>query len=88
MTAATNRGHRKTRIGRVVSAKSAKTITIAVERLVRHPIYERIMKKTTKFVAHDEENTAGVGDTVEVMETRPLSKTKRWRLVRVVDRAR
>jgi small subunit ribosomal protein S17 len=88
MTATTDRGNRKTRVGRVVGAKSAKTITIAVERLVRHPIYERIMKKTTKFAAHDEENTAGVGDTVEVMETRPLSKTKRWRLVRVIERAR
>jgi len=88
MTAATERGQRKTRIGRVTSSKNDKTVTVAVERLVRHPVYERIMKKTTKLAAHDEENTAGVGDTVEVMETRPLSKMKRWRLIRVVERAR
>ena len=82
------RGHRKTRTGRVVSDKADKTIIVAVERLVRHPLYERIVKKTTRLHAHDEENTAHEGDTVEIMETRPLSKTKRWRLVRVTTRAR
>jgi small subunit ribosomal protein S17 len=82
------RGHRKIRTGRVVSAKGDKTIIVAVERLVRHTLYERIVKKTTKLHAHDEENTAREGDTVEIMETRPLSKTKRWRLVRVTTRAR
>ncbi len=88
MTETKVRGHRKTRTGRVVSDKGDKTIIVAVERLVRHPLYERIMKKTTRLHAHDEENTAREGDTVEIMETRPLSKTKRWRLVRVTTRAR
>ena len=88
MTATTTRGHRKTRTGRVVGAKSDKTVTVAVERLVRHPLYERIMKKTSKFAVHDQDNSAGVGDIVEIMETRPLSKTKRWRLVRIVTKAR
>ena len=82
------RGHRKTRTGRVVSDKGDKTIIVTVERLVRHPLYERIVKKTTRLHAHDEENTAREGDIVEIMETRPLSKTKRWRLVRVTTRAR
>ena len=88
MTTTSNRGHRKMRIGRVVSDKNDKTIVVAVERLVRHPLYERIVKKTKKFHAHDEANTAHVGDTVEIAETRPLSRTKRWRLVRVTERAR
>lgn len=88
MTDTSSRGHRKTRIGRVVSDKNDKTIVVSVERLVRHPLYERIVKKTKKYHAHDEENTAHVGDTVEIAETRPLSRTKRWRLVRVTERAR
>ena len=88
MTDTSSRGHRKTRIGRVVSDKNDKTIVVSVERLVRHPLYERIVKKSKKYHAHDEENTAHVGDTVEIAETRPLSRTKRWRLVRVTERAR
>jgi small subunit ribosomal protein S17 len=65
-----------------------KTITVAVERKVKHPIYGKFVKKTTKFHAHDEQNTAGVGDTVRIMETRPLSKTKRWRLVEIIEKAK
>jgi len=84
----TARGNRKLRVGRVISDKNDKTITVAIDRLVRHPRYNRIVRRTKKLMAHDERNDAHVGDMVEVMETRPLSKSKRWRLVRVVERAR
>ena len=88
MTEAETRGHRKVRTGRVTGDRGDKTIIVAIDRLVRHPLYERIIKRTKKLHVHDEQNDAHVGDTVEVMETRPLSKTKRWRLVRIVERAR
>jgi small subunit ribosomal protein S17 len=79
---------RKQRVGLVVSSKMDKTITVAIERQVKHPIYGKYVKQTTKLKAHDETNDAGEGDTVRIQETRPLSKTKRWRLVEVVERAR
>lgn len=82
------RNLRKTRTGVVTSNKMAKTITVAVERKVKHPIYGKFVKKTTKFHAHDEKNECTIGDTVRIMETRPLSKTKRWRLVEVVEKAK
>ena len=82
------RNLRKTRIGLVVSNKMNKSIVVAVERKVKHPIYGKFLKKTTKFKAHDEENTCGIGDTVLIMETRPLSKTKNWRLVEILERAK
>lgn len=82
------RNLRKTRIGVVSSSAPEKTITVKVERKIMHPMYGKYMKKTSKFHAHDEINTAGVGDTVLIMETRPLSKTKRWRLVEVIERAK
>jgi small subunit ribosomal protein S17 len=82
------RKRRKTRIGIVSSDKMNKTITVAVERKVKHPIYGKFLKKTTRFHAHDEQNTAGVGDIVRIMETRPLSKTKRWRLVEIIEKAK
>ncbi len=82
------RASRKVRVGRVISDNMDKTIVVAVESLVRHPLYGKTMKRTTKLYAHDEENKCGVGDTVEIMETRPLSKTKRWRLVSVVEKAK
>ena len=83
-----DRNLRKTRIGVVTSNKMTKTITVAVERKVKHPIYGKFVKKTTKFHAHDEKNECTVGDTVKIMETRPLSKSKRWRLVEVVEKAK
>ncbi|MCD7846496.1 MAG: 30S ribosomal protein S17 [Oscillospiraceae bacterium] len=79
---------RKTRVGKVVSDKMDKTIVVAIEDNVRHPLYGKIIKRTVKFKAHDEENVAHIGDKVEIMETRPLSKDKRWRLVRVVEQAK
>lgn len=82
------RNARKQRVGLVVSSKMDKTITIAIERQVKHPIYGKFIKQTTKLKAHDEGNDAREGDTVRIQETRPLSKTKRWRLVEVVERAR
>jgi small subunit ribosomal protein S17 len=82
------RGLRKTRIGLVVSNKMDKTITIAIERKVPHPIYKKYYKKTTKLMAHDEKGECGVGDKVKVMETRPLSKNKRWRFVEIVEKAK
>jgi small subunit ribosomal protein S17 len=89
MTAvADERNARKVRVGLVVSDKMDKTITVAIERQVKHPIYGKFVKKTTKLHAHDEANDAHAGDTVRIQETRPLSKTKRWRLVEVVERAR
>ena len=83
-----DRNLRKTRTGVVTSNKMTKTIVVAVERRVKHPIYGKFVKKTTKFHAHDEKNECTIGDTVRIMETRPLSKTKRWRLVEVVEKAK
>jgi small subunit ribosomal protein S17 len=80
------RGQRKTKVGRVVSDKMDKTIVVSVERLARHPLYKRVVRLSTKFKAHDEANDAHVGDTVMIEESRPLSATKRWRLVRVLQR--
>ena len=82
------RGMRKTRVGVVVSDKMDKTITIAVKYRVRHPLYGKIMNRTTKIKAHDENNECGIGDTVRIMETRPLSKDKRWRLVEIIEKAK
>lgn len=79
--------HRKTKIGRVVSDKMDKTIVVAVERLARHPLYKRVIRLTKKFAAHDEGNEARIGDTVLIEESRPLSRTKRWRLVAILARA-
>ena len=84
----TTRAFRKTRIGRVISDKMDKTIVVAIEDSVQHPLYKKTMKRTYKLKAHDENNECGIGDTVEVMETRPLSKDKRWRLVRIVEKAK
>src|SRR5215218_6914631 len=81
------RGQRKTKVGRVVSDKMDKTIVVSVERLTRHRLYKRVMKASTKFAAHDEDNDAKIGDTVLIEESRPLSATKRWRLVSVLSRA-
>ena len=83
-----NRAVRKTRIGTVVSDKMDKTIVVAVEDSYQHPLYKKTMKRTYKLKAHDENNECGIGDTVEVMETRPLSKDKRWRLVRIIEKAK
>jgi small subunit ribosomal protein S17 len=80
-------GKRKTKVGRVVSDKMDKTIVVSVERLSRHPVYKRVIRLTTKFKAHDEANEARLGDTVLIQESRPLSATKRWRLVQVMARA-
>jgi small subunit ribosomal protein S17 len=82
------RGRRKMRTGRVVSSKMEKTVVVAVESRERHPLYGKFMKRTTKFKAHDELNSCGDGDTVEIMETRPLSREKRWRVVRIVEKAK
>jgi small subunit ribosomal protein S17 len=82
------RNLRKTRTGVVSSNKMNKTITVAVERKVKHPIYGKFVKKTSKFHAHDEKNECTVGDIVRIMESRPLSKTKRWRLVEIVEKAK
>jgi len=79
---------RKTRVGKVVSDKMDKTIVVAVETRVAHPLYKKIIKRTYKLKAHDENNECGSGDTVRVMETRPLSKDKRWRLVEVIEKAK
>ena len=84
----TERNERKTRIGKVVSDKMDKTVVVAVERLVQHPIYKKAVKKTVKFKAHDENNESHIGDTVEIMETRPLSKDKRWRVVEILEKAK
>ena len=86
-TVAGLRGQRKTFEGVVVSDKMDKTRTVAVSRLVRHPFYEKVMKKSSKFSVHDEANESREGDLVEIMSTRPLSKTKRWRLVRIIKAA-
>ena len=82
------RNLRKTRVGRVVSNKMDKTIVVAIEDNVKHPVYGKIIKRTLKVHAHDEANTCDIGDTVEIMETRPLSKTKRWRLVEIIEKVK
>ncbi len=82
------RNLRKERIGQVVSDKMQKSITVAVSRRVKHPIYGKFVRKTTKLTAHDENNDCHIGDTVKIMETRPLSKNKRWRLVEILERAK
>ncbi len=83
-----NRNNRKTKIGVVVSDKMDKTIVVAVERNVPHPLYNKVVKKTTKFKAHDENNECGIGDTVEIAETRHLSRDKYFRLVRIIEKAK
>jgi small subunit ribosomal protein S17 len=85
---ATERNARKTRVGLVVSDKMDKTVVVAIERRMAHPVYGKMMTRTKKLKAHDEENSAKAGDTVRIMETRPLSKDKRWRVVEIVERAR
>jgi small subunit ribosomal protein S17 len=82
------RSERKQRIGRVVSDRMNKSITVAVDRQIKHPIYGKFITKTTKYMTHDENNDAHIGDTVRIMETRPLSKNKRWRLVEIIERAK
>ena len=82
------RNLRKEKVGKVTSNKMTKSITVAIDRKVKHPIYGKFMNKTTKFMAHDEKNEAGIGDTVRIMETRPMSKNKRWRLVEIVEKAK
>ena len=82
------RNLRKVRIGKVVSDKMDKTVVVAIEDHIKHPLIGKIVKRTYKLKAHDEQNECGVGDTVRVMETRPLSKTKRWRVVNVIEKAR
>lgn len=86
--AQTERAQRKTRTGRVVSDRMDKSISVAVDRQVKHPIYGKFITKTTKYMAHDENNDASIGDTVLIMSTRPLSKRKSWRLVEIVERAK
>ena len=82
------RNLRKTRVGKVVSTAMEKTIVVAIEDNVKHPLYGKIVKRTVKFMAHDEKNEAGVGDKVEITETRPLSKNKRWRLTAIIEKAK
>ena len=82
------RGYRKTRTGIVVSDKMDKTVVVAVRTKVRHPLYGKMVNRTAKFKAHDENNECGVGDTVRIMETRPLSKDKRWRIVEIIEKAK
>lgn len=82
------RGNRKIRMGNVVSDKMDKTVVVAVETFVTHPLYKKQIRQTTKFKAHDENNECGIGDVVKIMETRPLSKDKRWRVVNIVEKAK
>ena len=82
------RGYRKTRVGTVVSDKMDKTIVVAIKTKVRHPLYGKMVNRTRKFKAHDEENQCGIGDTVRIIETRPISKDKRWRLVEIIEKAK
>lgn len=82
------RANRKVRIGTVVSDKMDKTIVVKVEDFIRHPLYGKRVKRTTKFKAHDELNTCGIGDKVRIMETRPLSRDKRWRLIEIIEKAK
>ena len=84
----TERNLRKTRTGKVVSDKMDKTVVVEIRDNVKHPIYGKVIRRTTKVHVHDENNECGVGDTVEIMETRPLSATKRWRLVRIIEKAK
>lgn len=87
-TGAQRTTQRKVRVGKVVSTKMQKSIVVAVERQVPHPIYKKYFKRTTKLMAHDEQQAATIGDTVKIMETRPLSKRKRWRLVEILEKAK
>jgi small subunit ribosomal protein S17 len=82
------RGNRKTRVGRVVSDKMDKTVVVAVETFVTHPLYKKQIKKTTKFKVHDEDNACKTGDVVKIMETRPISKQKKWRIVDIIEKAK
>lgn len=82
------RALRKTRVGKVVSNKMDKTIVVAIEDHIQHPLYKKIVKRTVRLKAHDEKNECNIGDTVEIMETRPLSKEKRWRLVEIIEKAK
>ena len=82
------RGYRKTRVGVVVSDKMEKTIVVAIKTKDRHPLYGKMVNRTRKFKAHDEENACGIGDTVRIMETRPISKDKRWRIVEIIEKAK
>ena len=82
------RNLRKTRVGKVVSDKMDKTVVVSIQDNVKHPLYKKIIKRSVKFKAHDEKNECNIGDTVRIMETRPLSKTKRWRLVEIIERAK
>lgn len=82
------RGNRKVKIGTVTSDKMDKTVVVAIETFVTHPLYKKQLKRTTKFKAHDENNECGIGDRVEIMETRPLSKDKRWRVVSIIEKAK
>ncbi len=84
----TERTSRKTKVGKVVSNKMDKTIVVAIEDRIKHPLYKKIVKNTIKFKAHDEENTCNIGDKVKIMETRPLSRDKRWRLVEIIEKAK
>ncbi|MEM7369247.1 MAG: 30S ribosomal protein S17 [Bacteroidota bacterium] len=88
MSEAITRNLRKVRIGKVISDKMEKSIVVSVERRVKHPIYGKFVKKTSTFLAHDENNECGIGDTVRIMETRPMSKRKRWRMVEIIERAK
>ena len=83
-----DRGIRKTRVGIVVSDKMDKTVVVAVERLVKHPLYKKYIKQTSKFKAHDDQNQCDIGDKVRIMETRPLSRTKRWRIVEIIEKVK
>ena len=83
-----DRNLRKTRVGMVVSDKMDKTVVVAIQDNVKHPLYKKIIKRTVKFKAHDEQNACGVGDKVEIMETRPLSKDKRWRVIEILEKAK
>lgn len=82
------RNERKSRIGTVISNKMQKTIVVSIQELVQHKLYKKSVKRTVKFLAHDENNVANIGDKVQIMETRPLSKLKRWRLVQIVEKAK
>jgi small subunit ribosomal protein S17 len=85
---AVERNSRKTRVGMVISDKMSKTVVVSIERRVQHPVYGKMVRRTKKLKAHDEQNEAKTGDTVRIMETRPLSKDKRWRVVEIIERAR
>jgi small subunit ribosomal protein S17 len=88
MSEQTTRNFRKIRVGKVISNKMEKSIVVAVEYKKKHPIYGKFVKKTSTFMAHDEKNECGIGDTVRIMETRPLSKSKRWRMVEIIEKAK